>query len=154
MPSSGWMTQEQLAAAGQHRNGKRCVGIPHIQGREQRLHFAGAAMKGYPTSKVRETQDGGLWERASEGRQTENHNHRKLANLITWTTALSNLMKLGHAIWAWQNAVHWRREWQTTSVFLPWEPHEHYEKAKRWDTERLTPQVGTCPIWYCRSVEK
>ena len=30
-----------------------------------------------------------------------------------------------------QNMVHWRREWQTTSVFLPWEPHEQYEKAKR-----------------------
>ena len=24
--------------------------------------------------------------------------------------------------------VHWRREWQTTSVFLPLEPHEEYEK--------------------------
>ena len=23
----------------------------------------------------------------------------------------------------WQNVNHWRREWQTTSVFLPWEPH-------------------------------
>ena len=31
----------------------------------------------------------------SEGRQTENHNHRKLTNLITWTTALSNSVKLG-----------------------------------------------------------
>ena len=30
----------------------------------------------------------------SEGRQTENHNHRKLTNLIIWTTALSNSMKL------------------------------------------------------------
>ena len=30
----------------------------------------------------------------SEGRQTENHNHRKLTNLIKWTTALSNSMKL------------------------------------------------------------
>ena len=27
-----------------------------IQGNEQQLHFAGAAMKRYPTSKVRETQ--------------------------------------------------------------------------------------------------
>ena len=27
----------------------------------------------------------------SEGRQTENHNHRKLIKLITWTTALCNL---------------------------------------------------------------
>ena len=59
--------------------------------------------------------------------------------MITWTTALSNSMKL----WAmlcratqdggefWQNVVHCRREWQTTSVFLPWGPHEQYEKAKR-----------------------
>ena len=29
-----------------------------------------------------------------EGRQTENHNHRKLTNLVTWTTALSNSIKL------------------------------------------------------------
>ena len=27
-----------------------------VQGKEQWLHFAGAAMKKYPTSKVRETQ--------------------------------------------------------------------------------------------------
>ena len=30
--------------------------LPHVQGKEQRLHFAGAAMKRHPTSKVRETQ--------------------------------------------------------------------------------------------------
>ena len=30
----------------------------------------------------------------SKGKQTENHNHRNLTNLITWTTALSNSMKL------------------------------------------------------------
>ena len=29
--------------------------LPHIQGKEQQLRFAGAAMKRYPTSKVRET---------------------------------------------------------------------------------------------------
>ena len=29
---------------------------PLIQGKEQQLHFAGAAMKKYPTSKLRETQ--------------------------------------------------------------------------------------------------
>ena len=27
-----------------------------VQGKEQRLHFAGAALKRYPTPKVRETQ--------------------------------------------------------------------------------------------------
>ena len=26
--------------------------------------------------------------------------------------------------------VHWRREWQTTSVFLPSEPLEEFERAK------------------------
>ena len=30
--------------------------IPLVQGKKQRLHFAGAAVKRYPTSKVRETQ--------------------------------------------------------------------------------------------------
>ena len=30
----------------------------------------------------------------SEGRQTENHKHRKQSNLITWITALSKSMKL------------------------------------------------------------
>ena len=29
--------------------------IPLIQGKEQQLHFAGAAMKRYPTSTVRDT---------------------------------------------------------------------------------------------------
>ena len=30
--------------------------IPLVQGKEQRLRFAGAAVKRYPTTKVRETQ--------------------------------------------------------------------------------------------------
>ena len=30
--------------------------IPFVQGKEQRLRFAGAAMKRFPTPKVRETQ--------------------------------------------------------------------------------------------------
>ena len=30
--------------------------IPLIQGKEQRLHFAGAAIKRFPMSKVRESQ--------------------------------------------------------------------------------------------------
>ena len=35
----------------------------------------------------------------------------------------------GHGGEVWQHVVHWRREWQTTSVFLPWEPYEQYEKG-------------------------
>ena len=116
--------------------------IPLIQGKEQWLCFAGVAVKRYPTSNVRETQIRRymLWE-SIRGQTHWNHYHRKLDNLITWTTALSNSVKLSHAMWGhprrkghggevWQNVVHWRREWQTTSVFLPWEPHEQYKKAK------------------------
>ena len=33
-----------------------CEEIPLTQGKEQRLHFAGAAVKRYPTSELRETQ--------------------------------------------------------------------------------------------------
>ena len=40
----------------------------------------------------------------------------------------------------WQNVVHWRREWQATSVFLIWEPHEQYEKAKKiWHWKMNSP---------------
>ena len=35
--------------------------------------------------------------------------------------------------------IHWRREWQTTSIFLPGEPPEQY-KTKIYDTERWTPR--------------
>ena len=36
----------------------------------------------------------GSFHKPSEGRKNENHNHRKLIKLITWTIALSNSMKL------------------------------------------------------------
>ena len=45
--------------------------IPLIQGKEQQLRFAGAVVKRYPTSKVRETQDSRCCKRASECRHTE-----------------------------------------------------------------------------------
>ena len=33
--------------------------------------------------------------------------------------------KMDRSQWEfWQNVAHWRRQWQTTSVFLPWERHE------------------------------
>ena len=36
---------------------------------------------------------------------TLNHNHGKLANLVTQTTALSNSMKLSHAVWGHQRRM-------------------------------------------------
>ena len=86
--------------------------IPHVQGQERQprgdtlrprsgaaavlcwssgeeiLHIQG---KGNPTKRV------GI-EKGNKRADRLNHNHRKLANLITWTTALSNSMKLSHAL--------------------------------------------------------
>ena len=45
--------------------------IPLVQGKEQWLHFPGAAMKRYPTSKVRKAKDGRCCEKASKGKHTE-----------------------------------------------------------------------------------
>ena len=58
--------------------------------------------------------------------------------------------------------VNWRREWQTSSAFLPDEPHVQYGKTKRYGTEGGTilrhpppqPQVGRCSICYWRRVQK
>ena len=80
---------------------------------------------------------------------------------LPFPSALSNSMKLwampcrppktDGSWWRVLNVVHWRREWQTTSVFLPWECHKQHEKSKRQDTERWTPQVGRHPICCWRS---
>ena len=74
--------------------------IALVQGKEKRQHFAGAALKRYPTPKVRETQV--RWQMLREGIKGQthgNHNHRKLVNQMTRTTPLSNSMKLSHAMW-------------------------------------------------------
>ena len=82
--------------------------IPLVQGKEQWLRFAGAAVKKYPTPKVRETQV--RWccilgvarghQRATTlkpySQKTRQSNH-------TRTTALSNSMKLSHARGATQD---------------------------------------------------
>ena len=82
---------------------------------------------------------------SSEGRQNENHNHRKLTKLITWTTTLSNSMKL----WVMPCRVTQDERvvlessdkmWSTGegngktlqhSCHEQYEQYEQYEKAKR-----------------------
>ena len=100
---------------------------------------------------------------SSEGRQNENHNHRKLTKLITWAMALCNSMKL----WAMPcRAIQDRRVFVESSDKM-WSTGEGNGKPpqysclenpmnsmKRHDTERWTPQVGRCPICYWRKVEK
>ena len=58
--------------------------IPLIQGKEQQLCFAGAAMKRYPhvQGKRNPSKMVGV-ARGHQRADTLNHNHRKLVNLIT-----------------------------------------------------------------------
>ena len=50
---------------------------------------------------------------------------------------------MGHGGEFWQNVGHRRREWQATSVFLSWEPHEQYERQKdRTLKDELLRSVG------------
>ena len=74
--------------------------LRHVQGQEHWLGFAGTAVKRYLMSKVRETQVR-LWVllEGIGGQVDRSHNHRKLVNLITQITAISNSMKLSHAVW-------------------------------------------------------
>ena len=49
----------------------------------------------------------------------------------------------GHGGEFWKNVAHWKREQQTTSVCLPWEPHEQYERQMdRTLKDELTRSVG------------
>ena len=52
--------------------------------------------------------------------------------------------KRGRSWWrGLQDVIHWSREWQTISVFLPWEPHEQYDKANdRILKEELPRSIG------------
>ena len=52
-----------------------------------------------------------------------------------------HLRQKGHSGEFWGNVMHWKGEWQTTPVYLLWEPHKLYKKAKTYDT-KMSP-----PIW-------
>ena len=94
---------------------------------------------------------------------TENHNHRKLTNLITWTTALSNSVKL----WAMLDRATQNGQIMVESSDKTWSTGEGNGKLlqcsclqnnmKRQKDSTLkdgTLQIGRCPIYYWRSLEK
>ena len=114
-----------------------CEEIPQVQGKRNSRKMVGVARRHQRADTLK-----------TESQVSSQSNH-------TRTTALSNSMKWSQALWGvpsweghdaedWQSVVHWRREGQSTSVFLPWDQHEQYEKAKWEDTERGTPQVSRC----------
>ena len=43
------------------------------------------------------------------------------------------------------NVIHWRREWETTPVYLPLEPHELYKRSKKATIRPCIPLLGVCP---------
>ena len=84
----------------------------------------------------------------SEGRQNENHNHRKLIKLITWTTALSNSMKL------WATPCRATQDWwvMVKSSDKTWSTGEsERKKVKKLSHARLfvTPWAVACTKLLC-----
>ena len=94
---------------------------------------------------------------SSEGRQNENHNHRKLIKLITWTTALSNSVEL----WAMPCRATQDGRVMVESSDRMWSTGEGNGKPLRyfflrtarmvWKGKKIghwrwTPQVSRCPI--------
>ena len=70
------------------------------------------------------------WKSQSQKTNQSNHMDHSLSNSMKLWAMLCKATQDGHGGDFWQNVVHWRREQQATSVFLPWEHHEQYEKAK------------------------
>ena len=139
--------------------------LPHVWGKERHLHFAGAAVKRYPTSKVREIQDGRHWERTSESRQTETTitdnrriwSHGPQSCLTQWNYAmLCGATQDGRVMVERSDRMWFTGEGNGKPLQYACleNPMNSMNEAKRQDTERWTPQVGRCPICYWRSVEK
>ena len=101
-----------------------------------------------------------------KGRQTDNHNHRQLTNLITRMTALSNSVKL----WVIPYRATQDGQVMVESSDKTWSsgegngkplqysclenPMNSIKRQKDMTLERWTPQVGRCPICYWWSMEK
>ena len=122
--------------------------IPFVQGKEQQLCFAGAAVRDtpHPREEIPHTQGKrnpskmvGVV-RGHQRADTLKPNHRQLVNLITWTTALSNSLKLSH-MWGTQDrqvmVERSDRMWSTgegngkpLQYSCLENPNEQYEKAK------------------------
>ena len=78
--------------------------IPLLQGKEQQLHFDGAAVKRYPMPKVRETQvKREVLQEGIRGQTLKPYSQKTSQSNHTRTTALSNSMKPSHARGATQD---------------------------------------------------
>ena len=79
--------------------------IPLIEGKEQWLHFAGAAVKRYPTPKVKRNPSKmvGVARGHQKADTLKPYSQETSQSNHTRTTALSNSMKLSHACGATQD---------------------------------------------------
>ena len=102
--------------------------IPLIQGKEQWLCFAGAAVKRYPhvQSKRKPSKMVSVARGHQRADALKSYSQKTSQSNHTRNTAFSNSMKPSHACGATQDGWvmverpdrMWRREWQAASVFL------------------------------------
>ena len=100
--------------------------IPLVQSKAQRLRFAGAAVKRYPTSKVRDPSKTVGVARGHQRADRLKPQSPKTSQADHRTTALSNSVTLSQAVWGPQDGrvreERSDRMWSTgegTTVFLP-----------------------------------
>ena len=106
-----------------------------------------------------------IWREGIRGQTDWNLNQKNLANLITWTTALSNSVKLSHAMYShprlmghggkfWKNVVHGERNRKPLQYSGLENPMNSMKRQKDKTLKNELPEVGRCPICYWISVEK
>ena len=136
--------------------------IPLIQGKEQRLRFAEAAVKRYPAQGKRNPSKMVGVARGHQRADTLKPYSQKTSqsNHIR-TTALSNSMKLSHARGETQDrrvmVERSDRMWSTgegNGKPLQYSCLENPTNSMKRQNDRKTPQVSRCPICYWRSVVK
>ena len=84
-------------------------------------------------------------------KQSSGNQGKNPQSFVTRTTFLSATcqglkLKIFSFLWEFSTKYPWRRKWQITSAFLPWEPHKQYEKTKRYDIERVNTHPTPRPV--------
>ena len=138
--------------------------IPLIQGKEQWLCFAGAAVKRYPHAQGKRNPSKMV--SVARGHQREDtlkpYSQKPSQSNHTRTTALSNSMKPSHACGAtqdwWVMVERSDRMWSTgegNGKPLQYSCLENPMNSRKRQNDRiLKEEVSRCPTCYWRSVEK
>ena len=76
---------------------------------------------------------------SQKGNQTDHMDHSLVINEAISHATQGHPRRMGYGREFWQNVVHWRRQWQTTSVFLLKNPMNSIKRQKIWHWKISSP---------------